>query len=124
MGGGLGLLPSPLRGGVGGGGRAALAQIAPPRSLLHHPLPTPPPQGGREHTECAEREQRQVFGKESRDDYAGPTSSIIANSSGRGAMRSAAAPAAASGSPTCREMQICTGASAASRMPAREAQSR
>ena len=37
------LLPSPLRGGVGGGGDAGAAPAA-------TPLPNPPPQGGREHT--------------------------------------------------------------------------
>src|SRR5262249_57599545 len=39
----LGALPSPLWGGVGGGGGAIVSQLA--RSLLHRitPLPTPPP---------------------------------------------------------------------------------
>jgi hypothetical protein len=35
------MLPSPLRGGVGGGGLQ-------PRRLWLTPLPNPPPQGGRE----------------------------------------------------------------------------
>src|SRR6516162_11294253 len=48
--GGLGVLPSPLWGGVGGGGRRVRQRwcvtcITPP--------PYPPPQGGREHTEFA-----------------------------------------------------------------------
>jgi len=38
------LLPSPLWGGVGGGGRASLHSCAP----RHDPPPHPPPQGGRE----------------------------------------------------------------------------
>src|SRR5206468_12995283 len=37
-------LPSPLWGGVGGGGRASLHSCAP----RHDPPPHPPPQGGRE----------------------------------------------------------------------------
>src|SRR5262249_50863048 len=45
----LGALPSPLWGGVGGGGRETGALTLP----QHHPLPSPPPQGGREQTESA-----------------------------------------------------------------------
>src|SRR5215831_20934070 len=45
-----GVLPSPLWGGVGGGGRAILAQVAPSSSHRITPLPSPPPQGGREQT--------------------------------------------------------------------------
>ena len=40
-------LPSPLRGGVGGGGRE---KEAPSAQHTATPLPSPPPQGGREHT--------------------------------------------------------------------------
>jgi itaconate CoA-transferase len=49
----LGVFPSPLWGGVRGGGRAILSQVAPPRFTRTTPLPTPPPQGGREQTEFA-----------------------------------------------------------------------
>src|SRR5262249_54637434 len=47
----LGAFPSPLW-GVRGGGSAIPSQVAPPSSQ-HHPLPNPPPQGGREQTEIA-----------------------------------------------------------------------
>src|SRR6266436_123579 len=49
----LGVFPSSLWGGVRGGGRAILSQVAPPSFIRTTPLPTPPPQGGREQTECA-----------------------------------------------------------------------
>src|SRR5262249_60433703 len=42
-------------GGVGGGGRAILSQVAPRSSRRITPRPTPPPQGGREQTEFAAR---------------------------------------------------------------------
>src|SRR5712691_7298056 len=46
----LGVLPSPLWGGVGGGGREMEAPALPNCAT---PLPSPPPQGGREQTEFA-----------------------------------------------------------------------
>src|SRR5215831_9293951 len=46
----LDVLPSPLWGGVGGGGREIGAPMLP---HAPSPLPSPPPQGGREHTEFA-----------------------------------------------------------------------
>src|SRR2546425_10871141 len=49
---GLGVLPSPLWGGAGGGGREI---GAPPFAMRTTPLPNPPPQGGREQTEFATR---------------------------------------------------------------------
>src|SRR5262249_20615495 len=49
----LGALPSPLWGGVGGGGPAILSQVAPGTRNRITPLPNPPPQGGREYIECA-----------------------------------------------------------------------
>src|SRR6516225_2311520 len=49
---GLGVLPSPLWGGVGGGGQCLRTLLA---AQLRPPLPTPPPQGGREQTEFAAR---------------------------------------------------------------------
>src|SRR5262249_38803928 len=49
----LGALPSPLWGGVGGGGSAILSQVAPETRNRITPLPNPPPQGGREHIESA-----------------------------------------------------------------------
>src|SRR6266478_1554473 len=49
----LGVLPSPLWGGVGGGGSAIPSQVAPSSSRRITPLPNPPPQGGREQTEFA-----------------------------------------------------------------------
>src|SRR6266705_2060534 len=42
------LLPSPLWGGVGGGGRATEALAAPLAADRTTPHPDPPPQGGRE----------------------------------------------------------------------------
>jgi hypothetical protein len=48
----LGVLPSPLWGGGGGGGRAIEAPALP---HCTSPLPSPPPQGGREQTELAAR---------------------------------------------------------------------
>src|SRR5713226_4400927 len=48
----LGALPSPLWGGVGGGGREIRDACVAKRAT---PLPSPPPQGGREQTECAAR---------------------------------------------------------------------
>src|SRR5713226_6687627 len=48
----LAVLPSPLWGGVGGGGREMEAPALPNRAT---PLPSPPPQGGREQTEYAAR---------------------------------------------------------------------
>src|SRR5262249_37407393 len=51
----LDALPSPLWGGVGGGGRAVCSQLASLSSHRATPLPTPPPQGGREQTEFAAR---------------------------------------------------------------------
>src|SRR6516165_1059734 len=59
----LGVFPSPLWGGVRGGGRAILSQVAPPSSHRATPLPNPPPQGGREHTEFGEGADR-VWGSE------------------------------------------------------------
>src|SRR6266566_4414249 len=53
---GFGGLPSPLWGGVGGGGRATPLQMVRPLSHRTTPLPTPPPQGGREQTEFVARE--------------------------------------------------------------------
>src|SRR5262249_46504870 len=53
----------------------------------------PPPQGGREHTECAEGMHRAC----GNSDHATPTRSIMAASFGCGARRMAAAPAAESG---------------------------
>src|SRR5262245_18503545 len=47
--------PSPLWGGVGGGGGAIPSQVAPSLSHRITPLPSPPRQGGREQTECAAR---------------------------------------------------------------------
>src|SRR5262249_31612648 len=47
----LGALPSPLWGGVGGGGHEIGTNIAERAT----PLPSPPPQGGREHTAFAAR---------------------------------------------------------------------
>jgi excinuclease ABC subunit B len=44
-------LPSPLRGGLGGGGPSSDARSSPQTST---PLPNPPPQGGREQTESAD----------------------------------------------------------------------
>ena len=43
----LGALPSPLWGGVGGGGHEIALRVA----NRVTPLPNPPPQGGREQTE-------------------------------------------------------------------------
>src|SRR5262249_46179319 len=40
-----------------GGGGAILSRVAPSSSHRITPLPNPPPQGGREHTECGERER-------------------------------------------------------------------
>ena len=54
----LGVFPSPLWGGVGGGGGAMLSQVAPSSSHRTTPLPNPPPQGGREQTECGEGADR------------------------------------------------------------------
>src|SRR5262245_13573470 len=51
----LGVLPSPLWGGVGGGGRAIDHKWGPLLSYCTTPLPSPPPQGGREHSEFAVR---------------------------------------------------------------------
>src|SRR5438105_10444855 len=45
--------PSPLRGGVGGS--CDVSQEAPPSFTRATPLPNPPPQGGREQTECGAR---------------------------------------------------------------------
>src|SRR5258706_8231784 len=57
----LGVLPSPLWGGVGGGGRAIPAQVAPLSFHRTTPLPTPPPQGGREQTEFVARSGASAF---------------------------------------------------------------
>src|SRR5262249_36095075 len=54
----LGAFPSPLWGGVRGGGSALLSQVAPSFSHRTTPLPTPPPQGGREQIECGEGAHR------------------------------------------------------------------
>src|SRR5262245_16112147 len=58
--------PSPLWGGVRGGGGAILSQVAPSSSHRITPLPNPPPQGGRQRTECGEREAHRERGEEDR----------------------------------------------------------
>jgi hypothetical protein len=95
--------------------------------MVHHrttPLPTPAPQGGREQTECGEGADRVCSKSIGQHDHTGPISSIMAASSGFGAMRIAAAPAAESGCATCCERQKCTGASARASMRSCAAQSR
>src|SRR5262249_35606281 len=47
--------PPPCGEGLGGGGGAIPSQVAPSLSHRITPLPSPPPQGGREQTECAAR---------------------------------------------------------------------
>jgi itaconate CoA-transferase len=54
-------------GGVRGGGGAILSQVAPSSSHRITPLPNPPPQGGREHTEYGEREAHRERGERDRD---------------------------------------------------------
>src|SRR5215471_76578 len=121
--------PSPACGG--GLGRGWHARM----SLVACPLPAPPPAGCglarfRQILEVTKPRQAGVWLEEGthrvlgNSDHAGPTRSIIAASSGCGARRMAAAPAAASGWETWRDRQKCTGASARSRMPTRVAQSR
>src|SRR5262245_12780789 len=48
---------APLWGGVRGGGGAILSQVAPSNSYRTTPLPNPPPQGGREQTDCGAGER-------------------------------------------------------------------
>ena len=114
-------VPLPLVGRGWGWGSCDSLRVASPSA---YPLPTPPPQGGREQTECGEGADRVYSKSIGQHDHTGPTSSIMAASSGCGAIRTVAAPAATSGCATCCERQKCTGASARSSMRSRAAQSR
>ncbi len=55
LGGTEAMLPSPLRGGVGGGG------LHQPQRLWLTPLPNPPPQGGREQSDHSRTTEEIAF---------------------------------------------------------------